>query len=104
MARHEALDAGQPGSREDFLIGRAQMTKRDVVAQFAEEEIGILQYESDAVPQVRRVVLPDVDVVDQDMALPRLVESDQHAANGGFSGSNSADNADALAGRDLERN
>ena len=71
----EALDAGEPRRREDLFVGRARPAERDVVAQLAEEQVGVLQHEADAGAQIGRVVLPEVDAVDQDVAVVRIIEA-----------------------------
>ena len=104
MAGDEALDAGKPRRREDFFVGGLRLAERDVVAQLAEEQVGVLQHKANAGAQIGRVVLADVDAVDQDAALLRLIEAEQQAADRRLARADAADDADALAGRDLERN
>src|SRR6185503_16868355 len=75
-----------------------------IVAQFAEEQVGVLQDEADAGPQVGRVVLTCIHVIDENAAVAWLIEPDHHPADGGLAGSNSADDPDAFARCDLEGN
>src|SRR5512132_603192 len=100
----ELLDARQPGRFENLLLGRRWKTKRDIVAQPAEEQIDILQNKPDAVAQVCGIVLAQIDAVDQNAALVGIVEPGEQAADRRLAGSNLADNADALPGCDRERN
>ena len=93
MAGDEALDAGKPRRREHFCVGRVGPAKRDVVAQLAEKQIGVLQHEADAGAQIGRVVLADVDAIDQDVAFVRVVETGQQAADRGLARSDAADDA-----------
>ena len=51
----------------------------------------------------REIELADVDAVDQDAAALDVVEAQQQADDRGLAGPGGADDADALAGRDLER-
>ena len=81
MPGDEALDAGKPRGLEHLGIGRGGPAEGDVVAQLAEEQIGVLQHEADAGAQIRGVVLPDIDAVDQDAAFVGIVEAGQQAAD-----------------------
>src|SRR6185437_4637313 len=103
VAGEEGFDAGQARRRQHFLVGRLRPAKRDVVAQLAVEQIGVLQHETDAGTQIGGVVLADVDAVDQDRALARRIESGGQPADRGLAGSDAADDSDFLAGLDLER-
>ena len=103
MAGDEAFHAGKARGRKDFLVGRGGLAEGDVVANLAEKQVGILQHEADAGAQIGRIVLAGIDVIDADLAVRRLVEACQKAADGGLAGTDAADNSDPLAGGDLER-
>ena len=75
MAGDEALDAGEARGRQHLLVGGVRLAERDVVAQLAEEQIGVLQHEADAGAQIGRVVLAHIDAVDEDAAVLRIVEA-----------------------------
>ena len=62
MAGDEGLDAGQTRRREHFLVGRRRPAERDVVAQLAVEQIGVLQHEADAGAQIGRIVLAQMSM------------------------------------------
>src|SRR5262245_45869904 len=87
----ELLDARQPRRFENLLLGRGRKTKRDIVTQPAEEQINILQNEPDAVAQVRGIVLAQINVIDQNAAFVRIVETGEQAADGRLAGSDLAD-------------
>ena len=67
MTGDEAFDAGETRGRENLLVGRGRLAERDVVAQLAEEQVGVLQHEADAGAQIGRVVLAHVDAIDEDL-------------------------------------
>jgi len=87
----ELLDARQSRRFENLLLGRGRKTKRDIVTQPAEEQIDILQNEPDAVTQVRGIVLAQINVIDQNAAFVRIVETGEQAADGRLAGSDLAD-------------
>ena len=102
MTGNEVLDAGKPRGGDDLLVGRVRLSERDVVADLAEEQIGVLQHEADAGAQIGRVVLARIDVVDDDLAVRGLVEARNQTPDRGLAGSDAADDADAFAAGDLE--
>ncbi len=61
------LDAGEPCRLDDLLIGGGGLAKRDVVAQLAEEQIGVLHHEADAGAQIGGVVLPRASMPSTEM-------------------------------------
>src|SRR5262245_12000480 len=103
VAGDDVLDAGETRGSDDFLVGRGRFSKRDIVADLAEEKIGVLQHETDAGAQIRRVVLARVNIVDDYFPFGGLVEAAQQAADGGLAGADTADDSDTLAAGDLER-
>src|SRR5262249_35270041 len=103
VAGDEALDAGEPRGGQHFLVGRLGPPERDVVAQLAVEQVGVLQDEADARAKIRRVVLANIDAVDEDAALGRLVEAGEQTADCGLARADPADDTDALARGDAER-
>src|SRR5262245_52893305 len=103
VAGDEILDAGETRGGDDFLVGRGRFSKRDIVADLAEEKIGVLQHETDAGTQIRRVVLARINIVDDYFSFGGLVEAAQQAADGGLAGPDTADDSDTLAAGNLER-
>ena len=49
---HEAVDVGRPGGLEDLLLGGVEVAVRDVVADRAAEQPGVLQHHADVGAQV----------------------------------------------------
>ena len=90
-------------ARENFFVGRFGLAQRDVVAQFSEEQIGILHRETDAGAQIRRIVLPRIDAIDEDAAFLGFVEAEQQTPDRGLARTDPADDADPFASLDLER-
>ena len=75
MTGNEVLHAGKPRGSDDLLVGRVRLAERDVVADLAEEQVGVLQHEADAGAQIGRIVLAHIDAVDDDLAVRGLVEA-----------------------------
>ena len=92
----------KPRGGKDLLVGGLRFAKRNVVAQLAKEQIGVLHRKADAGAQVGRIVLAGVDAIDQDAAFLGFIETEQQPADGGLSRSDAPDDADPLAGGDLE--
>ena len=97
----ETFDEVVRGSRFrrlDHVFHRSiRPPERDIVADLAEKEIGILQHETDPGAQIRGIVLTRVDVIDADLAVQRFVEAGQEAADRGFARTDAANYSDALA-------
>src|SRR5205085_5818635 len=87
---------------QDFLVGCLGFAQRDVVAQLSEEQLSVLHRKANPRPQVRWIVLPRIDTIDEDAALLCLVEAEQKPPYGRLAGSNASDDADLLAAFDLE--
>ena len=102
MTGDEGFDARKPRSLDDFLVGGFGIAERDVVAQLAEEQIGVLKHEADAGAQVGRIVLSQIDIVDEDLAVVRIVEAGHQPSDGRLAGTDTSDDADALAAADAE--
>ena len=99
MGSGEAFNSGKLCGSKDLFIGCGGPAKRDVVAQLAEEEICVLQYETDAGPQVCRIVLACIHAIDQYPSVLRIVESDSEPTDRGLAGSDAPDNADPFTRR-----
>ena len=103
MTGDEGFDARKPRSLDDLLVGGFGIAERDVVAELAEEQIGVLQHEADARAQVGRIVLSQIDIVDQDLSVLRIVEAGYQPPDRRLAGADTSDDADALAAADTER-
>ena len=103
MAGDKALDPGQARGGKHLLVGGLRFSERNIVAQLAKEQIGVLHRKADAGAQIGRIVLPGVDAIDQDAAFLGFIETEQQPPDGGLSRSDPADDADPLAAFDLER-
>ena len=97
MTGDEALDAGQPRGLDHLLVGRAGVPSVMLSRSLPKNRSVSCSTKPMPVAQVGRIVLPDVDAVDQDAAVARLVEADQQPADRGLAGSDPADDADPLA-------
>src|SRR5262249_39325309 len=103
MSGNEIFDASEACRVENFIISRSRLSERNIVANLAEEEIGILQYEPEARAQIGRVVLARVDLVDTDLSFRGFIKTCEEAAHGRLARANAADNSNAFAASDLER-
>src|SRR5258706_13019577 len=74
MARDKAFHAGQARRGKDFLVGCFRFAQRNIVSQFPKEQVGVLHRKSDATAQIRGIILPRVDAIDQDASFLRFIE------------------------------
>src|SRR5690606_13964189 len=88
---NELFNAGKTGYVEHFSVCRRRPAQCDVVPELAKKEIGVLHHEADAGPQVGRVVLSGLDVIDRDAAFEWFIEAREKPANRGFSRAHASD-------------
>src|SRR5947209_18139057 len=85
VARDKAFHAGQARRGKDLLVACFRFAQRNIVAQLSKKQIGVLHRKSDAAAQIRWIVLPRVDAIDQDASFLSFIETEQKAPYGGFS-------------------
>ncbi len=97
MAGDEAFHPGKACRLQNFLVSGVRLSERNIVADLAEKKISILQQETDPGTQVRRIILARIDIVDAVLAIQRLIEAGQEAANSGLARTDTADDSHAFA-------
>src|SRR6185369_12959238 len=103
MLAHEVIDAGQSRGAEERVLVHVRRTQSDVVLHRTEEEMRILQHAADRLPEIGRVELTDVGAVHQHRAVGGLEQAHDQALDRGLARTDTADDADALAWIDAER-
>src|SRR5690625_103916 len=71
--RYEVVRLGCPGSGDDLLAARVRLAEGDVLRDGTREEEDVLLNDRDLLAQRLHVPVPQVDTVDQDAALLRVV-------------------------------
>ena len=102
MAGHELVDAGQPRCRDDLIVGGVGARHQQVFLDGAREQIARLAGDADCRSYLGRMVLPDVDAVDQQLAGSRQIEAAEQPADRRLARPDAADDADPLAGGDAK--
>ena len=88
---------------QNLFVGGFGLAERDIVAQFSEEEVGILHGETDAGAQIRRIVLSGIHAIDENATLLGFVKTKKQTPDGGLARSDPPDDAYLFAAFDLER-
>src|SRR6266404_1492929 len=85
VAGDEAFHARKPRRGENLLVRRLRFAQRDVIAQFPEEQVSVLHRKSDAGAQIRGIILPRVDAIDQDSSFLSFIKTEQKTPDRRFS-------------------
>ena len=81
------------------MIGKgAQIAESDILRRGRLIGDEILEHATDLRPQLGRIVIPDVDLIDQDATRDGIVEAADQFEEGGLAGTVAADDGDRLAG------
>ena len=96
------MDVRGPGRRLDLALRRVGIAEADVLLDGAMEEEGVLVHHRDHRADLREGERPEIVTAEPDSARLRIVESEQQPHDRGFPAAGAADDADALAGVDLE--
>ena len=84
------------------LVVDRRVAEADVVGDRAREQVHVLQHQAEQPAHVGEIELADVDAVDRDPAARHVVEPQQQVDQRRLARAGGADDADALAGADLE--
>ena len=93
----------KPRGLKNLFVGGVRLAERDVVAQFSEEQIGILHRKADPGTQIGRIVLSGVHAIDQDAAFLGFIEAQQQTPDRRLARSDPSDDADPFTALDFER-
>src|SRR5207253_3546768 len=103
QALDEVVRVRQLRGFDDLLHRGVRHREPDVFRDGRREEQGVLQDDTELVPQIRDLVLPQVDAVQGDRPLGWVEEPDDQARQRGLAGTRRADDTEAHAGGDPER-
>ena len=98
----EIMRAGGNGGGHHLVVGRPLFGIGDVFLHRAHENIRLLRDHGDARAKVGKGHLPDVDPVNEDVPLLRVVQPVDQIHQSGFSRARPPDNAQHLARTDME--
>src|SRR5213075_2663718 len=98
----ELVDVGGAGGRDDVLGRRVGTGVRDVLRDARREEHRLLQYDGELAAQVDQAVLPQVDAVEQNRAVRRVVEPGEQVDDRRLAGAGRSHDAEPRTGRDVE--
>ena len=98
----ELVGADRPRGGDDLLAGRARAAEGDVVGDRAGEEEALLRHDPELPPQRLLRDVAEVDAVDRDAALGRVVEAGDQLRDRRLAGAGVADERDGRPGRDVE--
>ena len=102
--RHdEVVRVGGAGGGDEFGLGGVGAAEAQVVLDRAVEQVGVLRDHGDHAADRVGIERAQILAADADGAGLRIVQAQQQAHDGGFAGAAGADDADALAGGDGER-
>ena len=94
----EGIHVGRGGGGDHLVPRGPGLAVRDVLADGATEQPGLLQHHAEFAAQRRPRHRGDVDPVQQDLAAVDLVETLQQVDQGGLAGAGGAHDGDGLAG------
>lgn len=100
----ELVGFGGAGGGFDFLGGGVGFAVGDVLADGAVEEEYVLADEADCASQGGVAEIGEGEAVEGDLAREGIVEPEEEADDGGFSGAGGADDGVGFAGGDVHRN
>jgi hypothetical protein len=98
----ELVGLGQPRRAQDVLAARLQPAVADVLGRRGGEDHRVLRHQGDLAAQGQRVELAQVDAVEGDTALLRVVEAQQQLQHAALAGARGADQGHRLARAQLE--
>ncbi len=99
--RDELVRVGRLGRGDDLVAARTRRGVCDVVGDAEREQDRLLQDHGELAAQVRELVRPQVDVVEQDLPLGRIVEAGEQADERGLAGAGGPHYAEPCAPRDI---
>ena len=106
IAVRQPLDErlGMDGARRTphALVVDRRVAEPDVVGDGAGEQVHVLQHQAEQAAHVVEIELADVDAVDRDPPALHVVEAQQQVDQRRLPRAGGADDADALAGADVE--
>src|SRR5512141_70021 len=100
MERCKGLNTGDLHNLLDFGFGRERFAEDNVFPERAAQKLGVLPEITDALSQDCGTVTANFRSIDKNRPFVRRVESAQQFAEGRFSRTYPADNADPLSRRD----
>ena len=98
----EVVRIGGAGGGDEVGLAGIGAAEAQVLLDRAVEQIGVLRHHRDQPAHRFRIERAQVLAADADRAALRIVQPQQQADDGGFAGAAGADDADALAGGDVE--
>src|SRR3977135_1106577 len=101
MAGDEAFNARKTRRGEHLLVCRLWFAERNIVAQFSEEQIGVLHRKPDAGAELRRIILPRIAASAEDPPFLGFIETEQEPPDRRFPGPYASDDADPFAAFDF---
>jgi len=99
----ELHGVGKLGGALDLLAGSIRLAVGDVLPEGPVEEHALLQDVADLLAKRLLLEAPDVDAVDANNAIARIVETWHETDDGGFADAGGTDQGRDLAGLDAER-
>ena len=96
----QVVDSGGPGGVLDLLVGGVRAGEAQVLADAGVEQVGLLGDHADCRRQRFEARIADVDPVDRDPPLLRLVQPRDQVAERGLARAGLADDRGSRAGRD----
>ncbi len=99
----EAVGVHRRRRTPDIVIADRRVAKANVVGNRSGEQVDVLQHQAEQPAQLVERQLADVDAVDENPPAADVVEAQQQVDQRRLAGARGADDADALAGPDLER-
>ncbi len=86
---------------DDFSVGGADPAVANVFHRIGGENDGVLRHDADGIAQGMQIEIFDVDAIEFDAALLRIVKAQQQLEQGSFAGAGRADHGDGLTRADV---
>src|SRR5690625_846566 len=104
MQGSKAIHTGDFCSTEHLLISGKRCSQHQVLFEGAVEQDRVLGYIAHGPTQIDGIYLAAIHSINQHTTLGRLVQAQHQTGNGSFPAANTANNTDALPGRNPEVN
>ena len=90
------------GGLDDLRIGRAGSAIRDVLADGAVEQPGVLEHHAEVAPEILSCDVAGIDAIERDSTLVDVIEPHQQIHDGGLAGTSRTDDRHRLARLDTD--